>query len=180
MRVFVRINTAQMLRLFADLKGVPLAKVIRNAARDFAQAALKATPLAKIRSSPYARITLAGGGTRYARLDRYGGSTLRNLRKKKYRIRINRGWSRASWIGVFRALGMEKAPHAPARLPAAVETIGRADMDGDDTSPRVRILDEIRFDGLPGTEDAIIDAGLGLAAKRIDSEWNRIMKGICR
>ena len=212
-----------LITQLAALKRVPIAKVVRNAARDFARAAFDATPLAKEIPKPgvYAlydkpvrgptkgqRRALARAKRRYRRINgkksRYGAkardkaaarvaklmaqmaapvsenATLvryipwsPSLSRYAKKVRWPRGWSKASWIGVMQALGMEsskgkaaqKKAEAKAKpLSSVVRRIGKAYEMTSEVEPAWEITDDIEFTALAGEGAKIIRAGLNNAA----------------
>ena len=171
-------DTSGVMRSLALLKGIPLAKVVRNAARDFAQAARRATPVASKSRSEYYRVRdRRTGEWRYLHVSMLEGrsrKSLRNLRK----VRIYKGWSRASWIGVFRALGMGTS-RPPARLPSRVEAISDAMATETRDTASAIIEDYIRFDAFGRGSDSrsaeIAQAGFALAAQRMARALNAEM-----
>ena len=187
MTASVDFDAAGLIDLFARLKGIPVAKVIRNAARDFVQAALKATPRGRLAKSPYGRVKL-GADYRYFRLDRLSPRELARAKRRRKRdsrltmpLPMRRGWSKASWIGAFRELGMGRTPTAPRKLPASViQRLSTAAMAGDDQHPEIRITDDIRFTALAGTDQTIIQAGFRLAAERLTREFKRTIRETTR
>ena len=56
--VSINMDFKSLTEAYARLKGIPLAKVLRNAARDFVRAARKATPEAKVKRAIYVRATM--------------------------------------------------------------------------------------------------------------------------
>ena len=175
----VAISSRGIIEAFARLKNISVAKVVTTASRDFAQAALGATPVAnKSRSEYYKFWDDRKGDFRYLHESMVIGrkrKSLKGLRK----VRIYKGWSRSSWIGVFRALGMS-VKKAASRLPNAVEHISHAITRGGTHDSHVTMTDNIRFDQFGKVHDtkridAIATAGFKLAAKRITVEMNKMI-----
>ena len=169
-----------LLRRFAELKAIPIRKVIRNAARDFVQAALKETPIAAEKKSRFVRAKLSNGKYAYRPVDSLSEDELKKKDKSKnlvwHRIRIKRGWNRATWRGVMAALGMNQKPK-PKVVPSAVDTRSAAVWAGSDAAPEVTITDRLALDAAyPGQLDKLRSAGFALAAKRITTEFNRLLK----
>lgn len=183
----VEFDAAGLIDLFARLKGIPVAKVIRNAARDFVQAALKATPRGRLSKSPYGRVKV-GDDYRYFRIDRLTPRELARAKRRRRRdsrltmpLPMRRGWSKASWIGAFRELGMGRTPTAPRKLPSAViQRLSTAAAAGDERHPEIRITDDIRFTALAGADQSIVQAGFRLAADRLTREFKRTLKEATR
>lgn len=174
------LDIGAMMHALAEVKGIPLGKVIRNASRDYAQAAQKATPVAKTGTSEYYVATRNGrrwyvhqSQIRGRIANREGGTQLR-------KVRIHRGWSKATWIGAMRALGMSSKQPA-RRLPSAVEHKAYAIQRTAGENPSVTISDEFRIDGFGRTttlaqHTRIAGEGFRLAAKRISTEYVRLLK----
>ena len=95
-----------MLRISSS-KNVPMEKVVRNAARDFTQAAYRATPTAKVRQTNFLYL-----GKKNPPFGGYGRP--RWVKKEPTQsgsrwdppFRVARGYSKSSWIGMMRELGM--------------------------------------------------------------------------
>jgi len=170
----VSIAKSSLLQAFARLKSVPISKVVRNASKDFAQAALKSTPLAKKSKSEYYRFKGKDNEWHYLHESQVAG---RKSKSGLKRVRILKGWSKGSWLGVFRALGMSMKERK--RLPSRVEHISHAIQKTSQTTATTTITDHIHFDNFGKGNDtrteAIARAGFELAAKRIVSETNRML-----
>lgn len=167
-------DTNHLVEALARLKGIPVSKVVRNASKDFAQGAYNATPVAKISKSEYYYVKDQG---RYLHQSQLEGRK-RLYKHGIYKVRVRKGWSKASWIGVFRALGMS-ANVVSQRLPQKVETLSGVVISGTPTDAKAAITDCIRFDGWGGgsdrSSDAVRKSGFALAAKRIEGEVNRMI-----
>lgn len=168
----VKIDAAGLVAALAALKNVPVAKVVRNASRDFAQAAHKATPVAKIGRSEYYKYFDKSGQPHFLHESMVVG---RKSRKGLRKVRVHKGWSRASWLGIFRALGISmRIPFQ--RLPNKVEHISHAITRGSQTDSTVTMTDYIHFDQFGRAHDtrtdAVAKAGFELAAKRITKAVN--------
>lgn len=168
------INAESLIEALANLKNIPIAKVIRNASRDFAQASQKATPIANKSKSEFYYFW-ENGQKRFLHESQVGkvkrGSKLR-------KVRIHRGWSKASWMGIFRALGMSLRM-STNRLPQAVEHLSNAITSGTQTTAKTVMTDAIRFDRFGQSQDTRTDniarEGFALAAKRIQKEVNNML-----
>ena len=178
MNVTCKMDASELMEAMARLKKIPMSKVVRNMARDFARAAYKATPVAvKSRSEFYT--FMQGGKRRYLHESQVAGrkrKSMRNLRK----VRISKGWSKASWFGVFRALGLP-APRIGGRLPAAkIGILSNAVDYGDDTNATMHMTDYIQFNRFgKGTDQhsaEIARAGFLAAAKNMKKEVGRMLK----
>ena len=169
-----KIDASSLMSALARLKNIPLAKVVRNAARDFAQAAIKATPVAQKSKSEFYKY-FVNGQPRFLH-----ESQVVNRKSKKglKKVRIYKGWSKASWLGVFRALGMS-LKIAAQRLPGKVEHLSYAIARGNNTNASTTIEDYIHFDSFGRSTDTrtaeVARAGFALAAKRMTKEVNRML-----
>ncbi len=157
------------MQALASLKDVPLSKVVRNASRDFAQEALKNTPTAKVSKSEYYYYHDRNGQIHFLHESQVHGK--RKKGSKLHKVRVHKGWSKASWIGVFRALGMSM-PNRKSSLPEKVEHISHAIQKvASDTSASTTITDYIHFDRFGKQTDTrtseIARKGFELAAKRM-------------
>lgn len=177
MNINAEIQDKGLLKTYAALKNIPLAKVIRNAARDFVQAAYKATPMARITQSPYVRIPIEGAKRvfRYIPWDSLDEKAQGRLKKR--RIRLQRGWSKASWIRLMRILGMtnkngDMRKERSGKRWKAVNQLATIGL----TEKQAVINDAIHFDARPGEIDRIAEAGFALATKRISNDFKKIMK----
>lgn len=177
MNIGIDIQDKGLLATYAALKNVPLAKVLRNAARDFVQAAYRATPLARIAQSRYVRIPIEGTKKAYRYIPWDSLDEKGQERLKKRRIRLQRGWSRASWIRLMRILGMtnKNGDMRKERTGKRWEAVNRLATIGL-TERQVEITDAIHFDARPGEIDRITEAGFALATKRISNDFKKIMK----
>lgn len=170
-----KLDPKSLMEALARLKGISVSKVVRNASRDFAQAALKATPVAVKSKSEYYYYYDKQGQRKYLHESQLAGrKRLTGLRK----VRIAKGWSKSSWLGIFRALGMSMKDR-PNRLPQKVEHISYAVSRGNDTQSTTTMTDYIHFDrfgqGQDQHTDSIASAGFKLAAQRMTKEVNRMM-----
>jgi hypothetical protein len=168
------IHAESLIEALAHLKDIPVSKVVRNASRDFAQAALKATPVAKVSKSEF--YYFWRNGVKHFLHQSQVGKRKRNSKLRK--VRVHRGWSKASWLGVFRALGVSlRMP--TNRLPQAVEHLSNAIQSGSQQQAKCVLTDQIHFDGFNGGQDrhsqGIARAGFELAAKRITGEVNKML-----
>lgn len=176
----MRLDTRHLMSAIASLKEVPLWKVIRNASRDYVQGAYKATPSAQISKSQYYRAE-HNGKKWYIHESQLHGGRVRNKQGKTQlrKVRVRKGWSKSTWIGAMRELGMT-AKNRPRRLPAIVEAKSTTTQQGGNT-PRVVISDEFHIDrfGRSTTIPAynqIAGEGFRLAASRLVKEWEREIK----
>lgn len=188
------IQADEIIQVFAAMKGVEVSKVIKNAAKDFAKAAWQATPRAKTQKSDYARLLWAGQFhfikiSNFERLKPkrryrkkkgkpYRGYSYQLKRLHKARIRIPYMWSQASWIGVFRALGMQgRTPPIGQNKPKVMD-IGKTSNDFYiKAHSEVVITDDIRFTSpeWKTAEGLIARKGFEAAAKKITKEYHRMI-----
>jgi len=174
MRLDIKIDAESMLQVLADLKGIKVSKVVRNAARDFAFAAQKYTPLADKSKSEYYRYYDKAGNRHYLHESQIKGKPSKGLK----RVRIYKGWSKASWIGVFRALGIS-AKGRPSSVPAKAEQISNAITRGGAESASTTLTDYIHFDqfgrGMDNTSQKIVEEGFKRASENITKEIRRML-----
>lgn len=173
MLISTHIDASNLINALASLKNVPVAKVVRNASRDFAQEAYKQTPLAKISKSEYYYYHDKNGQIHFLHESQVGK---RKKHSKLHKVRIHRGWSKFSWTGVFRALGMSIQARKSS-LPEKVEHLSHAVQKvASDTSASTTITDYIRFDqfgkGTDTRTSEIARKGFELAAKRMTKAVN--------
>lgn len=194
-RLTALMQRMQALKSQVDGGEYPMAKVLRNAARDFAQAAYQATRSAATTRTPFLQVPDKRGGRYYrAYLERvrtnqllHGGrhelrpgmylkGAMRWVRKvpvKRPGLRggktpnppypVAKGFARASWIGVFRELGMTTARPA-SRVPESVTRAGTADFQ-----PReITLADRLSYIGRLDAMDAIVPRGMAAAAGRLE------------
>lgn len=180
---------AQCIRLMAQAKEVPISKVLRNAARDFAHGAYKTTATAAVRSTPFLRVRKNDRPLQYSQQDIRNaveiGANIRTYYRwvKKTKVRrlgsrggitpnppypVAKGFARASWIGVFRGLGMTTAKPAANVPPAAVQ-IGQ--VQGDATG--LELVDRLSYIGTLDARDGIVQAGMSRAYEIMDRELKR-------
>ena len=162
------IHSEGLIEALARLKNIPVSKVVRNASRDFA-------PLAQVSKSEFYYYWGKDGVKHYLHQSQVG----KRKRKSKLRkVRIHKGWSKASWLGVFRALGVS-LKMSTNRLPQAVEHLSNAIVSGSPEKAKCVMTDNIHFDGFHGGQDKHSDViareGFKLAAKRITGEVNKMI-----
>ena len=111
-------------------------------------------------------------------------------RKKRYlknggwqselrKVRVAKSWSKTSWIGIFRVLGIPPFS-VPARLPPKVEQLASASLSGNNTASVAVLTNFIHFDrfgkGGDRTSAAIARAGFVRAAQNLTGEVTRMMQ----
>ena len=156
----VDIQDKGLLATYAALKNIPLAKVLRNAARDFVQAAYRATPMARIAQSRYARIPIEGTKKAYRYIPWDSLDEKGQERLKKRRI-----------LGMTNKNGDMRKERTGKRW-EAVNRLATISL----TEKQVEIMDAIHFDARPGEIDRITEAGIALATKRISNDFKKVMK----
>lgn len=96
------------------------------------------------------------------------------------KVRIKKGWSRSTWIGVMLALGMN-AKNRPSRVPKIAETKSGIEVWRGGKAPSITLTDDFRINSfgrastLPQYEH-IEAEGFKLAASRMNKEVNKILK----
>lgn len=178
-----------LIHAIANLGTIPIAKIIRNAARDFVSAGYKATPIAKPIDRPcYLEIWKTPGGWRKSKkikgkwekvqqgeFLKWIGFDERKLKSKYVRKHVyGRGWSKASWFNLFQRLGMEKAPKTKthdARHNAIANAFGDEQIN-----PGWELTVGIGFDHRAGATTQIYNAGFANASKNLVKLWDRELK----
>ena len=163
---------------YARLKNVPIEKVIRNASRDFVQAAFRATPVARKSKSPYYVFIDRKGRKRFLHQNQLKGRSEESLVTLS-KVKIAKGWSKSTWIGVMRQLGM-KAKNKPSEVPISATSLSDVQTYSHKDYAQATITDEIRFDNFGRGTDSkltqIAQAGYKLAAERITKDTERILQ----
>lgn len=197
----VKIDAKDMVEAFARLKtlvegkNTPVSKVIRNAARDFAKAAYKATPLARVSKSEYYRavdpadprhkwyihesmlkgrsdLTTKNGNMKsVSRINKDG-------RVQLHKVRIRKGYSKATWGGAFASLGLPSVKEA-SRWPVNYRS-GAINREPS-TGPEAVITDQLALDSFGRSSsdkkhDEIRRAGFARAAANMAGEYQRLLK----
>ena len=169
------LDTHQLMDALARLKSIPLAKVVRNAARDYVQAAEKVTPLAKQGKSRYVKAAYYAVGDVSYTTKKGKVKTRRDFLRNGngHKIRTGNYWYiPADRVGslkaskktglVIRKVRVSKGwskmtwvgamrelgmttKSRPASLPASVEAKSHTAQQGGD-NPSITITDEFRFD----------------------------------
>ena len=189
MNVLLEMDDRELMHAMARLTQIPLAKVVRNAARDFAKGAYQATPLARISRSEFYAFRDTDGNWRYLHQSQVGHLTRKKRQAWKaasgfHKVRIGKGWSRATWGGVFEALGLPKKNRA-AGVPEEAKTRSTLETAESTTQAEMTITDLIRFDrfGRGGGYDStpeIIAAGMERARASMTRELARRLKNAWR
>lgn len=170
-------DASELMAAMARLKKIPMTKVVRNSARDFARAAKRATPVAVKSKSEYYTF-VQGGRRRYLHESMFAGRSKKSMQRLR-KVRIAKNWSQASWFGIFRVLGLP-APKI-GRLPAdKIALLSNAVDYGDDTNATMHMTDYIQFNrfgrGTDHHSAEIARAGFRAAAKIMKREVNRMLK----
>lgn len=118
----IEVEAKELIEAIARLSKIPVSKVIRNASRDFTRGAKEATPLAKVSKSRYYRLyNDAGQVIRYIPETQVRQKHDKHLKK----VRVAKGYAKATWLNVFAQLGIlneKNAPKAPKSLNAQAST----------------------------------------------------------
>ena len=194
----VTFKEEDILHAFAAMKDIPVSKIIRNASKDFAVAARKATPMGKTTKSDWAKLQWDGTfhfikisyfmlhkPRRRYKMKRkhdlglpYHGYSYQLQRLLMARMRPAKGWSNASWIGIYHALGIAMKP-SKRSLPPKVEDIGKVTNSFYNRAhSEVIITDDIRFnsDEWRTAEAMMCRKGFQAAAKKITKEYARMLR----
>lgn len=184
MKVKIEVKKDALLKEYARIKNVPIGKVIRNATKDFLQAAQRHTPMgAKKRKSGWLSIApeairgdhkLQDDGKVWFGPQILSAKDKTRLRKAGAKVpTVRKGYSKATWIGAMQALGMNrKVPQGmdSAKHVATLKTEGT----GSNVSSTIR--NWLGFDSKPGTIANILQQGFANAARRIRDDWARVLK----
>lgn len=192
----LHMDTDALFQAMADLKGIPMEKVVRNASRDFVRGAKYNTPLAKISKSHFYKFFderdgkwhflhetqveeqyINRKGVQKTRVSKQAKKTFKMLKK----VRIAKGWSKYSWNGVMHELGMDaEISSVPSRLGNKVNELSEGVMSRTDSTATFELTDYIHFDdfgkGADTTSGAILDAGYSRAVKNMTKEVERMMR----
>lgn len=182
----IEVEAKEMIEAIARLSKIPVAKVIRNASRDFSRGAKEATPLAKISKSRYYRLTdSAGKVIRYVPENQVPKKHSKSLKK----VRVAKGYAKATWLNVFAKLGIlsEKgAPKEPKSLNAKASTRLRQKSDiitqESQTYAEADISNKMEFDHFgqstnnQGIFASITRAGFARASVFMAETWMRLTK----
>ena len=176
----MNISISSMMNALARLKGIPLDKVVRNAGRDYLQAAYTATPLAKISKSQWYVAEKDGRKWYVHESQTPGRKRNKKDRTRIVKARIRKGWSKSTWIGAMKALGMSPK-NRPNGVHPVAETRSQARQFTSGTNPRIVISDEFRIDDFgrgssQPQHERIAAEGFKLAARRISAEFTRMIK----
>lgn len=184
-----------LIERITEISEIPLQMLIRNAARDFARAGFYATPVAKkipepgyfeLWSTPngwrkfvkkkgqWQKNENAGDFIRYLPFSP-GMVTGKGKPKSKYvkKHTYGRGWSKASWFGIFKSLGMDNL--AKARTQAARNNASTSEF-GDQMNPGYELTVGIEFTKRPGATEKIYAAGYARAAKNLMKTYETELK----
>lgn len=171
------IDINDLVSQMSRLKNVPVDKVTRNAGRDFVKGAYMAAPVAKISKSKFAIVTLKNGEKQVLNITKAAqqsaararagrGAEVREATKARLnarRIVIQRGFSKATWIGAFRALGVSTTKPAK-NIPDKLTRLSTVRWHIKESEASVEIIDQnMAFKGLPGAGAAMVQAGLDRA-----------------
>lgn len=154
-----------MIKMLSSIRGIPLAKVLRNAAKDVAQGAYRATPMAKITRSPvYFLKNPRTGSPRWVNRVSYGKDG--PLRPHPKWRKVSKGFAKASWVAIMRNLGMGTG--SSSRYPSAQkEGAVVASASDKEPHPFVRMIDALSYLGKLDQTNGIAQAGIRLAESRL-------------
>ncbi len=191
----IRINASEMMEAFARLKKIPLSKVIRNASRDFVREAYRMTPVAKISKSEYYRAvdpkdpkhrwyihetmlkgrsdltTKSGNMKSVSSINKAG-------RVRLNKVRVRKGFSKATWAGAFAVLGLPAVKEGVKYPVGSNSGVIQRDLP---TGPEATITDEVRFDAWGRStsdkqHETIVRAGFANAAAHMAGEYNKMVR----
>lgn len=177
----IYINSHDVLKAYAEMKGFPLKKIVHNAAKDFAQAAQETTPLAQIEHAKYFRAFIPHGKHWWIPIEKVGHTVHNKPGKVQLWRWLKRGWSKATWIGIMRALGMttKKQPRKSSDAEHA-KKMSSVTVKETTTSAEAAMTDRVYFDqwtkGTDYTSEPVKAKGFQLAARRIAKDFNDLMR----
>ena len=163
-----------LMRTISDMKAVPLAKVMRNAAKDMAFEMLRNTPQAKVTRSPFWKFTKNGHSwwvnkEKIPYVANPGTRSFRQYQKeaKIYR-KVSKGYATASWGTMLAQLGGRMT----TRFPSAAK-MSKAEARAADGEPKpfVRMVNALSYIGK-------LDATGRITAPAIAKARENIMRGI--
>ena len=181
-------DAKNLIQCFARVRGVPVQKVLQNAAKDIIAEAFRLTPMADApkwwklqgRNGEWVYLTKAMADKR---------------KKAKSKVKIKkayatRGFSRAQWLGFFNApLGWNEASGARIRQAGSAvkakgdrAAVGRAaqfaSVDlGDDKNPYVTLNTSVlQLKKYPGIDTQILEAGKAKALSNILRASQKLLK----
>ena len=149
-----------MIRSLSAIRGLPLGKVIRNAARDMTKGMFYATPVAKITKSPlYWLKNPRTGSPRWVNRTTYGKNGPPRPHPKWRKV--SKGYAKSSWITALRNLGVNQG--SEKSYPSAQkESFAEANASDTVTNPYVRMVDALSY------------------LKKLDDRSNMVQSGIRR
>ena len=177
----------RLMTAMAEVKNVPLTKVVRNCARDFVKAAYMSTPVAK-KTTKWLPIYFKGGGKKpefYVDVTKapWGDSMPIRHRnrageyKRKFDTRLvgvmYRGFAKSSWIGTMKALGMNGGRSSRYDFPAA-QALATAKQGGTEVSPWTLIQNAVPYIEKLNLKHGIVRAGMAAAQGQMERELAKI------
>ena len=181
--MYIKVDSRNILQAYANLKNLPLAKIIHNASKDFAQAAQERTPKSQLLHAKYYKAYIPGTGKHwFIPIEWLNGRRVYNKRSRVKLVKwLKRGWSKATWIGIMRALGMTSSK-APLRSSDSThaQMMSHVILHKDAVSAHADMTDEVYFDqwtrGTDYTSEPVIKSGFALASKRIANDFNNVTR----
>lgn len=178
--MYISVDSKGLLQAYADLKDLPLAKIIHNAAKDFAERAQERTPNSQLLHAKYYKAYIPGTGKHwFIPIEWLNGRRVYNKRSRVQLVKwLKRGWSKATWIGIMRALGMStsKGPLKSSDSSHA-RKMSHIVKKQSNTHAEAAMTDEVYFDqwqrGTDYTSKPVMAEGFKLAAKRISKDFNK-------
>lgn len=165
-----------LMNALASIRNLPLAKVIRNASKDFLQGSYRATPLSKITHKDTLWTKKPGqtphwvnkAKERARKTDRRVSESAKRPVNKKWvaPFRVSQGFAKASWITAMRQAGMTMGSgkrYTSAQKESAIQSQA---SDGEQ-HPFVRMMNSLSYLAKLDDKHNIAQAGIRLADTRI-------------
>jgi len=170
-----------LMQTIAELKHVPMSKVLRNAARDISATAQKTTRKAEVTKSSFWLITDKSGKKRWINRaiipKRKTSRRWKHHKNIKVWRKLKIGYAKASWIRIMQLLGIRKAS---SRYGAAMANgIVENNLTQDD-HPFVRMINGLNYIKKLNDEDNMIGQGITRAQDKILKGLNQISGRILR
>jgi hypothetical protein len=176
---------AALVNKMAEVKNVPIEKVVRNCARDFTKAAYNATHVA-VKKTKWLRVyDLAGRRVKFVNIEHApwsGQMPIRYKNKKRVYHRKTdkalvgvqyRGFAKSSWIGTMKALGMNSGSSRRGGASAAA-ALATARSSGSRIDYATVITNAVPYIGKLELRDHMVQIGLTAAQRQMARELARV------
>ena len=160
------------------LKGIPMAKAVRNAARDFVQEAQKSTPLSKPKTiwrQVPGRGTKTGSKIWIASKNSGKTNVSGSPKWQSMRTIRGRGFAKASWISAAQRLGMSTSGRVRVMRGALGKSTVLLDLDESKANPSVQIFDTLDYIAKLDAQHNLSGRGISKARERVVNEIGRMI-----